>query len=133
MTGKDSLDVVHTLAGFVTSAYNIHLAIVTALVGLVSAAAGSKEFVLTCDIKIALIVFYMFVALSSIFAVEFLYQRINAMSEIARVLLKEELAGIGQFDRQICVLTEPVKGKIHRILFPILMVLVVVGILFAPA
>jgi hypothetical protein len=132
MTGRDALDTVHTLASFVTNAYNIHLAVVTAMLGLITAAYGSDDFSLTAGIKVALCAFYLFLAASSFVAIGFLYSRINAMSRMARALLKSELGADGDFSREIEIVTEPVQGKIHLFLFPVMALLILLGIWFAP-
>lgn len=139
MKAKEALDLANSLANFVSAAYNIHLAIVTAILGLITAAFRVPEFNLDLQTKIALGVFYLIVASTTLVTLFFLYRKINALYALSKILLNEDLETYrkspkyGQVNDIISVITKPITGYIHKFLFPVIIILVLSGIIMAPS
>lgn len=139
MKAKEALDLANSLANFVSAAYNIHLAIVTAILGLITAAFRVPEFNLDLQTKVALGVFYLIVASTTLVTLVFLYRKINALNVLSNILLNEELETYRKNPKYvelngiIPVITKPITGYIHKFLFPMIIILVLSGIVLAPS
>ncbi|MHA1528043.1 MAG: hypothetical protein ACTSVG_03415 [Alphaproteobacteria bacterium] len=134
ISGKDAFDIAIRLGDYVGTTYRVHLTVISTILGGLSTAYIS-HIPVGWEIRIVLLILYLFVAVTSLVFLHDTYVRINAALNIAQQRFLDELEhsesdyGNAEFER----LTRVVRGHVLRKLFPAIIVIFAVLILFFPS
>ena len=134
ISGKDAYDIAIRLGDYVGTTYRVHLTVISTILGGLST-AYINDIAVGWEIRVVLLILYLFVAATSLVFLHDTYGRINAVLSIAQQRFLDELErsesdrGKAEFEQ----LTRVVRGHVLRKLFPAIIVIFAGLILFFPS